>query len=171
LSRRQGAKNQKKGEITMNNNYSLEKITGDNRRPGMPPEGFIVRYDLGDSGWKKAKIFETSEEAEKFIAEEFENLEEIIIDENFLKYNRVNFNFDDLDFADWEKPNQTVYIEFVRCNAAQILNLGEFEALRRWILSRPDCYIVPVTPETSHLRAREFYKNLKKEQKEKGFKK
>ena len=88
----------------------------------------------------------------------------------FLKVNRVNFNFNDLDNADYYQPHQTVYIEFVRRNASAILEFGEFEALRRWILSRPDCYIVPVTPETSHLRAREFYKNLKKEQKEKGLK-
>lgn len=85
--------------------------------------------------------------------------------DNFLKYNYVNFNFDDLDFADWEKPHQTVYIEFVRKNSAAILELGEFEALRRWLLTKPSCLILPITPEKSHRMTREFYRNLRKEQK------
>ena len=63
------------------------------------------------------------------------------------------------------KPVQSIYLEFCRTQAAQILELGEFEALRRWILSSPECFSVPVTPETSHKVTRDFYKKLRKEQK------
>lgn len=63
------------------------------------------------------------------------------------------------------KPIQSIYLEFCRTQAAQILELGEFEALRRWILSSPECFPVPVTPETSHKVTRDFYKKLRKEQK------
>jgi hypothetical protein len=76
-------------------------------------------------------------------------------------------NFGNMDFMRWDKPLQSIYIEFIRKNAAEILDYGEFEALRRWILSMPDCFPLPVTPENSHKATREFYKNLKKEQKEK----
>lgn len=78
---------------------------------------------------------------------------------------RSYINFGNLDNCHWDKPFQSIWIEFVRKNAAEILDLGEFEALRQWILSRPNCFSVPITPETSHKVTREFYKNLRKEQK------
>jgi hypothetical protein len=47
--------------------YALEKINNDNRRPEMPEEGWLVRYDLSDySGWLCTKVCETKEEAEFF---------------------------------------------------------------------------------------------------------
>ena len=49
--------------------YYIEKINGDNRRPGMPENGYIVRYELCDYGWKYAKIFTDLAEAEKFAKE------------------------------------------------------------------------------------------------------
>ena len=70
-----------------------------------------------------------------------------------------------LEVMHWDKPFQSVYIEFVKRNGAEILDCGEFEALRRWLYSNPDCFPVPITPETSHKVTREFYKNLRKEQK------
>jgi hypothetical protein len=70
-----------------------------------------------------------------------------------------------MEFMHWEKPMQSVYIEFVRRQAAQILDLGEFEALRRWLLSSPDCFPIPVDPEYSHKVTRDFYKKLRFEQK------
>lgn len=74
-------------------------------------------------------------------------------------------NFGNMEFMHWEKPMQSVYLEFVRQQAAQILDLGEFEALRRWLLSAPDCFPVPIQPETSHKVCRDFYKKLRFEQK------
>ena len=74
-------------------------------------------------------------------------------------------NFGLLEVMHWDKPFQSVYIEFVKRNGAEILDCGEFEALRRWLYSNPDCFPVPITPETSHKVTREFYKNLRKEQK------
>jgi hypothetical protein len=76
-------------------------------------------------------------------------------------------NFGNLDYCHWDKPFQSIWIEFIRKNAAEILDLGEFEALRQWILSGPECFPVPVTPQDSHRITREFYKNLRKEQKSK----
>lgn len=73
--------------------------------------------------------------------------------------------FDLIGVKDRDKPFQSVYIEFVKRNGAEILECGEFEALRRWLYSRPDCFPVPIIPETSHKVTREFYKNLRKEQK------
>ena len=64
-----------------------------------------------------------------------------------------------------DKPIQSVYLEFVRRNPGAILDHGEFEALRRWLYSRPDCFPVAITPETSHKVTRDFYKILRKEQK------
>lgn len=76
----------------------------------------------------------------------------------------------DLDFCRWDKPFQTVYIEFVRKNPGEILEFGEFEALRRWLLSRPRCIdLQGIIPQTSHKAARDFYKGLRKEQKASGF--
>jgi hypothetical protein len=49
--------------------YYIAKINGDNRRPGMPQEGYIVRYGLSDYGWKYGKCFETLAEAEAFAKE------------------------------------------------------------------------------------------------------
>lgn len=74
-------------------------------------------------------------------------------------------NFGCMDFIHWEKPFQSVYIEFVRRQSGEILDLGEFEALRQWLLSGPDCFPVPISPQTSHKVTREFYKALLKERK------
>ena len=74
-------------------------------------------------------------------------------------------NFGNMAFMHWEKPMQSVYLEFVRRQAAQILDLGEFEALRRWLLSNPDCFPVPITQETSLKICRDFFKRLRLEQK------
>ena len=46
--------------------YVIEKITGDNWRPGMPMEGYLVRYGLNAFGWKYCRTFATAEEAEDF---------------------------------------------------------------------------------------------------------
>ena len=75
-----------------------------------------------------------------------------------------------IDFATlsvWErnKPFQSVFYEFIRRCGREVLDLGEFEALRRWLLSSPDCFPVPITPETSHRVTRDFFKALRKEQK------
>jgi hypothetical protein len=70
-----------------------------------------------------------------------------------------------MEFMHWDKPLQSVYIEFVRRQAAQILDLGEFEAFRQWLLSGPDCFTVPVEPNTVHLVARQFFKALRAEKK------
>ena len=63
------------------------------------------------------------------------------------------------------KPYQSVYLEFVNRCGAEILRLGEFEALRRWLLSSPDCLPIQISPETSHRLAREFLKELRQEKK------
>ena len=70
-----------------------------------------------------------------------------------------------LDHCRGDRPMQSVFIEFVKKNPSEILNLGEFEALRRWILSGPECLRIRVRPVDSHRAAREFYKALRKEQK------
>ena len=49
-------------------NYSIEKITGDNHRPGMPNSGYLVRWGLGDYGWSKMQTFDSLSEAEEFAA-------------------------------------------------------------------------------------------------------
>ena len=49
--------------------YYIAKINDDNRRPGMPETGYIVRWELSDYGWKNAKSFEKLEDAEAFAAE------------------------------------------------------------------------------------------------------
>ena len=48
--------------------YSIEKITGDNRRPGMEHnEGYLVRYNPHDSfGWLSCRTFATLRDAEAF---------------------------------------------------------------------------------------------------------
>jgi hypothetical protein len=47
--------------------YVIEKITGDNRRPGMPKDGWIVWYRLHPSfGWTCRRCVDTEEEAEAF---------------------------------------------------------------------------------------------------------
>jgi hypothetical protein len=46
---------------------NIEKITGDNRRPGMLEKGFLVRYrPHKDFGWTGCRSFETLQEAEDF---------------------------------------------------------------------------------------------------------
>jgi len=48
----------------------LEKINGDNKRPGMPEIGYLVRYDLSEyHGWMCMRCFDTLIEAEAFAAE------------------------------------------------------------------------------------------------------
>lgn len=64
-----------------------------------------------------------------------------------------------------EKPLLSVYIEFIRIHGRDVLYLGEFEALRRFLLSGPECIRIPITGESSHRVTREFFKALRKEQK------
>ena len=78
------------------------------------------------------------------------------------------------DYVNWErmkhwhasKPMLSVYLEFCCRERQEILDLGEFEAMRRWLLSRPKCFSVPITQETSLKVTRDFFKNLRHEQKE-----
>ena len=72
---------------------------------------------------------------------------------------------ENLEYFSQEKPLQSVWLEFVRRNIGEILNLGEFEALRRWLLSGPVVMPMPVSSEDSHRITRDFYKALRKEQK------
>lgn len=74
---------------------------------------------------------------------------------------------ENLEFYRADKPIQSVYLDFVRRNCDAILDCGEFEALRRWLLSGPVVMPFPVRPEESHRIAREFYKSLRQEQKNK----
>lgn len=48
--------------------YAIEKITGDNRRPGMDPtHTYLVRYDSNPRfGWMCCRTCATLEEAEAF---------------------------------------------------------------------------------------------------------
>lgn len=55
--------------------YSIEAITGDNRRPGMPEQGFIIRYGVSDYGWKYQKCFNTIEEVRNYITESIKEKE------------------------------------------------------------------------------------------------
>ena len=80
------------------------------------------------------------------------DFEQYIIPENLDNYNE-------------DKPLQSIYLEFMRKNVAEILARGEFEALRRWICSTNVVMPVPVRPAESHRITREFYKALKREQK------
>ena len=50
--------------------YHIEKITNDNRRPGVDlQEGFLVRYRPHESfGWLCCRTFATLQEAETFAA-------------------------------------------------------------------------------------------------------
>lgn len=52
--------------------YTIEKINGDNRRPGLKhQEGYLVRYRPHDSfGWTGCRSFATLPEAETFAATE-----------------------------------------------------------------------------------------------------
>jgi len=48
-------------------NHHIEKITGDNRRPGMLQDGYLVRYRLHkDFGWTGCATFKTLPEANAF---------------------------------------------------------------------------------------------------------
>jgi hypothetical protein len=47
--------------------YQIEKISGDNWRPEMPQEGWLVRYELWQYGWKYMKTFASKEESESFV--------------------------------------------------------------------------------------------------------
>jgi hypothetical protein len=47
--------------------YCIEKITGDNKRPGMPENGFLVRYrPHPDFGWTGQRCFPSLKEAKDF---------------------------------------------------------------------------------------------------------
>lgn len=49
--------------------YEIQKINGDNLRPGMPKEGYLVRYrPHPDFGWTGRRCFATMGEAESFAA-------------------------------------------------------------------------------------------------------
>lgn len=78
---------------------------------------------------------------------------------NFCDY--IFFEF--IEFVNWDKPHTTVWLEFLRQCPYDYMELGEFEACRRWLLSNPECMPVPITPENSHKITREFLKNVKKE--------
>ena len=80
--------------------------------------------------------------------------------EEMLKHNRINFNLDILEVYDWDKPVTSVYIEFFKQNGKEILELGQFEALRRWLLTKPDCILLPITEEKSVGMTRHFFKCL-----------
>lgn len=47
--------------------FHVEQINGDNRRPGMPTEGYLVRYNLSNYGWMNCATFSTLAEAEEFV--------------------------------------------------------------------------------------------------------
>lgn len=55
-------------ESTEKKNYHIEKITGDNYRPGFEHrEGYLVRYNPHDSfGWLCCRTFPSQTEAEGF---------------------------------------------------------------------------------------------------------
>lgn len=54
--------------------FHIEKITGDNRRPGMPQEGYLVRHRPHESyGWLGCKACDDLEEAATFAASLDEN--------------------------------------------------------------------------------------------------
>jgi len=61
-----------KGDRTMEEQekkYIIEQITSDNRRPGMPEQGYLVRYRLHDSfGWTGCRALPSLEAAESFAA-------------------------------------------------------------------------------------------------------
>jgi hypothetical protein len=81
-------------------------------------------------------------------------------------YNLLDcINLAPMKYARWDRPFLSAWVEFVQQKAPEILRLGEFEAFRRWILSDPECFSVPVEPETSHKVARDFFKKLRNEQK------
>ena len=53
-----------------NNNLiaGIEKINGGNWRPGMPKDGYCVRYHMSDRfGWQRMKTVQTEDEAIKFV--------------------------------------------------------------------------------------------------------
>lgn len=56
---------------TATSKYHIEKITGDNRRPGMQfPDGWLIRYGAHpDFGWLSCKTVETEAAAIKFASE------------------------------------------------------------------------------------------------------
>jgi hypothetical protein len=55
--------------IRVGGKYMLGRITGDTRRPGMPHDGFLVRYNRHDNfGWLSCRCFATLPEAEQFAA-------------------------------------------------------------------------------------------------------
>lgn len=47
----------------------IEQICGSNWRPGMPKEGWLVRYGISDYGWKYMKCFSDHNEAIHFYNE------------------------------------------------------------------------------------------------------
>ncbi len=45
----------------------VEKISGDNLRPGMLAAGWLIRYNMSNYGWLSTKSVATSEEADEFV--------------------------------------------------------------------------------------------------------
>ena len=80
---------------------------------------------------------------------------------NFRDYIMLEY----IEYINYDKPHLSVWLEFTRQAPYEYMELGEFEALRQWLLSRPECMPVPVTANTSHKVAREFLKEVKKEKK------
>ena len=70
-----------------------------------------------------------------------------------------------LDHYREDKPLQSVWLDFLRKNTEEVLDLGEFEALRRWLLRCPKVFPLKIKPAESHRVAREFFKNLRNVQK------
>ena len=72
---------------------------------------------------------------------------------------------DNLEYYSADKPLQSVWLEFQRKNPSEILDYGEFQALRRGLECIPVCMPIPVTAESSVRITRDFFKALRKEQK------
>lgn len=48
--------------------HYIANITADNHRPGMPEEGYVVRYGLCDTGWRYQRTFTELKDAQEFAA-------------------------------------------------------------------------------------------------------
>ena len=48
--------------------YEIQQINDDNWRPGMPKEGYLVRYRPSEFGWTGRRCFAALDEAESFAA-------------------------------------------------------------------------------------------------------
>jgi hypothetical protein len=63
------------------------------------------------------------------------------------------------------QPCKALQLAFYKFNAEEILILGEFEAFRRWIIGGSSEFPSGCDPKESHALAREFFKELRAEQK------